>query len=626
MKKSLLHLFVFATLVGLVNKSFAQRYTSDVFPAVTKTANIEYDSNRAINLIPPNSPPIITTRLYCDIYEPAGDTFCKRPLVIVPHTGSYLPPIVNQQVTGSKDDSATVELCRRLAMRGFVAVAMNYRLGWNPQTTVTADAQEQLIKATYRALQDVRNCIRFMRKHAGMYRVDTSKIIVGGQGTGGYVSLALGAINKRAEIESNPKFQRGDFTPMISVDTLGDWMGNGGHPFFNYGGEPNIASDAHMVFNFGGAMGDSTWLDSMSLPFVSINCIKDPFAPFRTGNVVVPTTGITVINSASGGGAIAPYANSFGINNKINARTYSDPISNQALVWGGSKTLFPIMTLTPESAPWEWWDRTLMQSINFPAPGAGRRADSLSMLTNPFMSAARGKAYVDTVVRFVIPRIVAQFDLDAPSAIDTLSPFTSVMPTPGVNIVLTADSTKTINFNWNPSCGAFPSWGAVTYTWKLMNGTGATVMTLSSNTATTLNVNEKALDNALATAGIAAGATMTGNWQVTAMQGSSLKGSNVSSISIQRPAVGAVHNVYGSRNISLYPNPATSSVNIRMENTGVSMDGVAIMDLSGKVIMSASDIHADTYNMNLSSLSKGLYLVKVNLENGASLTKQLIVE
>ena len=149
--------------------------------------------------------------------------------------------------------------------------------------------------------------------------LDGSKIVVGGQGTGGYVALGLAAVDKRSEIEAKVKFQRGDFTPMVSVDTLGDWNGLGGWGYLNYSGDSAVSGNAHMVFNYGGAMGDSSWMDASTLPIIGMHCPTDFFAPYRTGNVIVPTTGVTVINSASGAGAVVPFANSLGINDKINA-------------------------------------------------------------------------------------------------------------------------------------------------------------------------------------------------------------------------------------------------------------------------------------------------------------------
>jgi len=291
-------------------------------------------------------------------------------------------------------------------------MAVNYRLGWNPNASAAA-ATEQLIKATYRAIQDVRNAIRFMRVNAGTYKIDTSRIVVGGQGTGGYVALGLAAVNSRRDIEGKLKFQRGDFSPMVSVDTLGDWNGIGGAPFFNYGGDAAVSGNAHMVFNYGGAMGDSTWMDNATLPIIGLHCPTDRFAPYKTGNVLVPTTGATVIESASGAGSVIPYANSLGINNKMNSGVYNDAITARALsITGGVKNLYPFISSFPaEGSPWEWWDRPLVQANNTYGLGTGRNADSLSMLTNPFMSAARAKAYIDTIAQFISPRIAVQLDL-----------------------------------------------------------------------------------------------------------------------------------------------------------------------------------------------------------------------
>lgn len=444
MKKLLLSLCTLGAAMLLGQHLQAQqRFVNDVFTNVLKTANVEYDSNRILNLIPPNNPPIVTGKLYCDVYQPDGDTAAKRPVVVLLHTGSYLPAIVNRQTTGNKDDSTIVELAARFAKKGYVVVAMNYRLGWNPQTTIQEVATEQLLKATYRAIQDARNCIRYIRSNAATYKIDTAKIIVGGQGTGGYVALALGTIDKRAEIEANLKFLRGDASAMVNVDSLGDWNGLGGIPFFNYSGDSTVSGNAHMIFNFGGAMGDLAWLESSSLPVVGLQCVSDPFAPYNTGNVIVPTTGVTVIPNASGAGAVIPDANTKGVNTKINATVFTDPYSMRAMAASSNvKNLFPFVTPTPESAPWEWWDRTIMQAINFPSPGAGRVADSLSMLTNPNMSAAKAKAYVDTIVNFIAPRIAAQFDLAIFTGIKEVADYNNVVsvypnPTKGfVNIEL----------------------------------------------------------------------------------------------------------------------------------------------------------------------------------------------
>jgi len=454
MKRNLLQLFCMTFVLALTNNVNAQRYVSATFTSYTKTT-LFYDTNRAVNLLYgqiTGLQPIVDFPLNCDIYQPAGDTAMARPVIILASTGSFLPPVLNRQPTGSKNDSSIVEMCMRFALKGYVAVAMNYRSGWNPGASAT-DAPVQLIQAAYRGIQDMRACVRFMRVNASVYKIDTSKIIVGGQGTGGYIALGVATVNSKSKI-TEPKFQRGDFTPMVSVDTLGDWMGLGGNPFFHKGGDPAVAANVHMAFNYGGAMGDSLWLDAASIPIVSMQCPTDPFAPFHTGNVVVPTTGITVIPTASGAGDIIPRANRVGVNAKLNAKTYTDVYSTHAMaVSGGVNNVYPFISSFPaESAPWEWWDRATVQAIvnisylGIPIPASGHVADSLALLTNPTMSAAKAKAYIDTIQGFLCPRIAAQFNLVAGSGINEVenaSDYLSVYPNPSkTNVTVKMDKTK----------------------------------------------------------------------------------------------------------------------------------------------------------------------------------------
>ena len=68
-----------------------------------------------------------------DIYQPpASDTETSRPTFIYIHTGNFLPPLYNGGITGDKIDSSAVNVCKQMAKRGYVAVSINYRLGWNP--------------------------------------------------------------------------------------------------------------------------------------------------------------------------------------------------------------------------------------------------------------------------------------------------------------------------------------------------------------------------------------------------------------------------------------------------------------------------------------------------------------
>jgi len=455
MKKQVLKvaLLVVGVICSLTTLMAQTRYVDDVFTSVSKTANVVYNTNRSMNILfnsgypdsTANYSPFLTVDLKCDIYSPAGDSNVLRPAIILLHTGSYIPAIANKQATGSRTDSSIVELATRLAKKGYVAVAASYRMGWRATSTQQEILTEDLIKATYRGIQDARNCIRFLRKNATTYGIDPTKIVVGGQATGGYIALALGSVDKIEEIESNIKFLRGDLSPMVSVDTLGNWKGLGGLPYFNISADTTVSGDANMVFHYGGAMGDSSWMESNSLPVVGIQVVSDLFAPFYTGDVRIPT-GQTVIPSASGAGVVIPMANSLGVNDKINAATFTDVYTTRAMAASGNvKNLFPIFPKYPlDGAPWEWWDTTIIQNTNlamfynYPLPANGRAADSLSRFTNPFMSAATAKAYIDTIVNFVTPRIAVQLDLANFTGVKentNISKHLSVFPNPANDVL-----------------------------------------------------------------------------------------------------------------------------------------------------------------------------------------------
>ncbi len=622
-----------------MNKLSAQRrYLDPVFASVLKTSNITFDTNRSVNLlygqpIPGyGTQPLFTDNLLMDVYQPAGDTNSSRPVVILVHTGSYLPAIMNQQVSGSKNDSNIVEICTRFAKMGYVAVAMENRMGWNPQTQVQQDAAEQLIKATYRGIQDVRNCIRFLRYNQSTYKIDTSKIIVGGQGTGGYIAMGVGTVDKRTEIESNPKFLRSNFTPMVNVDTLGDWLGRGGNPYFNYTGDSTISGNAHMIFNFGGAMGDSAWLDNKSLPMVSLHCTTDPFAPFNIGNVIVPTTGITVISNATGAKINIPKANALGINNKINSRNYTDPISLRAMqASSGVKNMFPFYTLYPgEASPWEWWDRPTVQAITsvtyrgIPLPQNGRNADSLSMLTDPNMSAPKARAYIDTIIGFVAPRIATQFDLWPP---DTLSVFG--LTSPNNNFTATVyNSANRDTVSWQPSIGGYPALGAVTYTWMLTAAAGNFATPVFSRSATTNSAIffDSVIYNVLAANGIAQNQTFVGKWTVKAMVGTSVKwAKDTFNISLTRGSNVGFNEVNMKTAVSVYPNPAKSIINISASQHVV-ISSVQIIDITGRTLISENNLNTNAYSIENHNLKNGIYFVTVNAKDGSSVTRKIVIE
>ena len=117
--KKLLLLFTFLLAVSFNQYISAQeRYLDEVFSDVDVWSDVVYGNN--VTVFPPllgQAP--ATEDLLMDIYMPSGDTETNRPVVIMLHTGSFLPAILNGQATGSKTDNAIVEQCTNFAKKGY---------------------------------------------------------------------------------------------------------------------------------------------------------------------------------------------------------------------------------------------------------------------------------------------------------------------------------------------------------------------------------------------------------------------------------------------------------------------------------------------------------------------------
>lgn len=365
-----------------------------------------------------------------DLYQPSQsvDTEEARPLVVYLHTGNALPPPFNGSPNGLRTDSCAVEICTRMARRGYVAASISYRLGWNPLAETLEERRGQLLNAIYRALHDTRQFIRVMKADAAganAHRIDPSRIIVIGEGTGGYMALANATLDKPAELFIE-KFRPDPFNPNVSyVDTLvvGNLEGFGGLLTLY---RPNgFSSTSHFCVNMGGALADNSWLEAGDVPMVSFHTLFDPFAPFTEGTVIVPTTGEPVV-PVNGPNTFMPLVHQYG-NNWPFQNLGSDPFTDAARSRYGNtydeetldtnlEGLFPVLRprwpapATDESSPWQWWDPD-SQLAQSPSPIPGLTVHQVSLASNPDMSPTKARTYIDTVMAYANPRIVCALQL-----------------------------------------------------------------------------------------------------------------------------------------------------------------------------------------------------------------------
>ena len=299
-----------------IDNSIGDRYLTEQFNTVSVQYDIEYGNNISVLSLLGGAPPAAQP-LLMDIYTPDGDTETNRPVVIMLHTGSFLPAILNGKATGDKSDNAIVEQCTQFAKKGYVAIAINYRQGWNPFSTDENVRRSTYLQAIYRAVQDTRTAVRFLRKsvaEAGNpYGISTCQISVGGMGEGGSISLATATLNDYATELTLPKFiDQTTGYPYIIPDFFGNLDGttSGVLPELDINGDgtpdatnvtmctpnhENYSSEIHMAFNIGGALPDSSWINAGEVPIASMQCYLDEDAPYEVDDIIVPTTGEFVV-------------------------------------------------------------------------------------------------------------------------------------------------------------------------------------------------------------------------------------------------------------------------------------------------------------------------------------------
>lgn len=452
---------IYTTLLIVLVASFAfaqERYLDEVFSEVEVTTEV-YTQNATV-LFLPVAMEAVPIPIPMDIYKPVGDTETERPVVMVFHTGNFLPNVTNGQIPGTRQDSSVVEICTRFAKRGYVAVSCDYRTGWNPLAQTQPERALGLIQAAYRGVQDGRTAVRYMRflaDNGNPHGIDPSRIAALGQGTGGYLVLGMVGLSDYSEIltTTNPQAKflldtDGDQvpeTPMVIQAFHGDINGevltvtpaDGSSAGFglppldttNYPSHVGFDNSIQLGINLGGALGDISWLDDNTTPTISIQHPFDIFAPYDDAVLIVPTTGDPIVQVQGalqiGMAQQANGANSVFSDNVI----FDDPITQLAKDNSAAaghdyyEGVFPFLMPPnsagiPEGVVVDWWDPNAPSPADgagmgipwnlLPHPSGGTFHDQ-GLVINEGMSAAKAKANIDLCMQYILPRACVALDL-----------------------------------------------------------------------------------------------------------------------------------------------------------------------------------------------------------------------
>ncbi|MEP6748369.1 MAG: alpha/beta hydrolase [Bacteroidota bacterium] len=213
------------------------KFKDFVFDEVRVQKNLIYNDHPA---------PGIKQKYYqFDLYEPAGDTTAYRPLIIWLHGGGFK--------FGKKTSGGLPLWSKTFVRRGYVCAPINYRLSKLHPLKHVAD----LVQGCADAVEDLNNAIIFFKQHYRQFRIDTNRIIVGGNSAGGMIALQA--------VYSSP----GEMAKLIRKDD-------------SAGKEISTHNPQHIaaIINYWGALFNINWLKNTIVPIVSAHGNKDRVVPY----------------------------------------------------------------------------------------------------------------------------------------------------------------------------------------------------------------------------------------------------------------------------------------------------------------------------------------------------------
>ena len=186
--------------------------------------------------------------LTMDIYTPRGDSVARRPLVVLIHGGAFF--------FGDKHDNEMVAQCKHLASLGYVAVSINYRMGFEL-------TKASIQRCAFKAIQDAHAAMRYLSYFADQYRIDKNRMYIGGSSAGSITAMSMVYMTDETRPKATMKKHfEGKFG---SLKTSGN----------TYNGEVKIKG----IINMWGALYEIDDVKANPIPIISFHGTADQVVP-----------------------------------------------------------------------------------------------------------------------------------------------------------------------------------------------------------------------------------------------------------------------------------------------------------------------------------------------------------
>ena len=165
------------------------RYRDPVFTNFTVARDLQYGSA-------PDQETGTPVALRLDLYRPRGDSETKRPVLIWVHGGGY--------TAGDKASGVATDIGPTFARLGYVVASINYRL--ISSGCGGSNIRPECATAAFNAQHDAQAAVRWLRENAAKYRIDPTRIAMGGESAGAITSTLAGLRPDDPGDSGNPGF------------------------------------------------------------------------------------------------------------------------------------------------------------------------------------------------------------------------------------------------------------------------------------------------------------------------------------------------------------------------------------------------------------------------------------
>lgn len=274
--KTVAILFITFLMLMISFWSFAQPcrcasdgYITSIYQNQIIATNVQYTQNASANFDG------ITEQESMDIWSPVGDNCIKRPAIIWVHGGGF--------AQGDKTAPDVVAMCDSFSRKGFICATIDYRDDyWGQFGPVNDNSQNpnpydvyEFTRADYRAMQDAKCAVRYLKANASTYGIDTANIFMGGTSAGGWTSLMVAFMDKASEKFSDC-YQQSLVAGIYQRPDLGSIDGNGGWS--------TVSSRVRGIISIFGAIPDTSLVDGPNDPAaIFFHEYGDPVVNFYYG-------------------------------------------------------------------------------------------------------------------------------------------------------------------------------------------------------------------------------------------------------------------------------------------------------------------------------------------------------